>query len=170
MTEGPRPARLAERLKSDRIVALARTDRAGEPIIWPAAAAILAAGLYATMPVRFVSGSAGFVSVVRWVVPIVTLALVVPLVLTAPRGRIVGSLARRHVAIAVIAVITAANAVSILLLVHLIVTGHQVEAHELIRGAIHIWGVNVIVFGLWFWQFDGGGPAARLAHPERPRD
>ena len=54
---------------------------------------------------------------------------------------------------------------------HLIVSGHKVDAHELIRAAIHIWCVNVIVFALWFWQLDGGGPAARADQlPDEPRD
>jgi uncharacterized membrane protein len=24
-----------------------------------------------------------------------------------------------------------------------------------------MWGVNVLLFGLWFWQLDGGGPVSR---------
>ncbi len=171
MAETPQqPAPLPQRSRRERIAALGRSEQLGESTFWPAAAALTAAGLYATMPLRFVSGSAGYVSVVRWVVPIFTVALVIPLVLTSPHHRVAQSLGRRRVAIAVIAVITAANAISILLLVHLIVTGHKVQAHELIRAAIHIWSVNVIVFALWFWQFDAGGPAARLADPEKPRD
>jgi hypothetical protein len=28
-----------------------------------------------------------------------------------------------------------------------------------------IWATNVIVFGLWYWEFDSGGPVARLVKP-----
>jgi uncharacterized membrane protein len=29
-----------------------------------------------------------------------------------------------------------------------------------------MWVVNILLFGLWFWQLDGGGPAARpTCHP-----
>jgi hypothetical protein len=30
-----------------------------------------------------------------------------------------------------------------------------------------IWLINVIVFALWYWEFDRGGPVAR-AHAVRP--
>jgi hypothetical protein len=169
VTERPSPVESPAPTRRDRLAGLGRSEALGESTLWPAAAAITAACLYGTMPVRFVSGSAEFVSIVRWLVPAFTVALVIPLVLTSPHHRIAQSLGRRRVALTVIAVITAANATSIVLLVHLIVTGHKVDAHELIRASIHIWCVNVIVFGLWFWQFDSGGPAARrIAHDTPP--
>jgi uncharacterized membrane protein len=34
-------------------------------------------------------------------------------------------------------------------------------ASVLLRAALHMWGVNVLLFGLWFWQLDGGGPLRR---------
>jgi hypothetical protein len=51
------------------------------------------------------------------------------------------------------------------------VTGHKVNGHDLIRAAIHIWCANVIVFALWFWQLDSGGPMERWNAAEaRPGD
>jgi hypothetical protein len=29
-----------------------------------------------------------------------------------------------------------------------------------------IWATNVIAFGLWYWDLDRGGPAARAHHPQ----
>ncbi len=134
----------------------------GEPRWVPAAAVISAAALYATLPGRFIAASsAGAFSVVRWVVPAVSLVLLAPLALTAPRRRIVHSVARRTAAIALIAFITAANAAAIILLVHLLLTGAKTHARDLLRAGVHMWAMNVIVFGLWFWQLDGGGPAER---------
>jgi hypothetical protein len=101
-------------------------------------------------------------SIERWVVPVLTLALVAPLALSAPTQRLVHSVGRRTAAIALIAIVSAANAVAIILIVHLLVTGANTHGRELLRAAIHIWCMNVIVFGLWFWQLDGGGPVARL--------
>ena len=37
------------------------------------------------------------------------------------------------------------------------------------RSSTYAW-TNVIVFALWYWELDGGGPPARLATPEAPRD
>jgi hypothetical protein len=33
-----------------------------------------------------------------------------------------------------------------------------------------IWLTNVIVFALWYWELDGGGPPKRLRDPSTPRD
>jgi len=60
-----------------------------------------------------------------------------------------------------IAVVSAANSASIILLVHLLVNGAHANAPILLRAAVHMWVANVLLFGLWYWQLDGGGPVAR---------
>lgn len=35
------------------------------------------------------------------------------------------------------------------------------EGQTLLLDALNIWGTNVIVFGLWYWSIDRGGPASR---------
>jgi hypothetical protein len=132
---------------------------------------VTAASLYATLPSRFIGGSGGVFTALRFLVPALALVLMAPLAMTAPRRRIVYSIPRRTAAIGLIAVITAANGTAVVLLVHLLVTGHKVNGHDLIRAAIHIWCANVIVFALWFWQLDSGGPMARWNAAEvRPGD
>jgi hypothetical protein len=137
----------------------------GEPRWLPALAVLTAAALYATLPSRFIAGSsAGAFGIVRWIVPILTLLLLGPLALSAPKrglGHAVERVERRVAAIVLIAIITAANAAAIILIVHLLVTGAKTHARELLRAAIHMWCMNVLVFGLWFWQLDGGGPVKR---------
>jgi hypothetical protein len=148
---------------------LVTAESIGEPRWLPALAVLSAAGLYVTLPSRFVVGpSSGAFSVIKWIVPVLTLALLAPLMLSAPRTRVVHSIGRRAAAIALIAVVTAANAVAIVLLVHLLITGAKAHARELLRAAIHMWCMNVIVFGLWFWQLDGGGPMARASGETAP--
>jgi hypothetical protein len=74
---------------------------------------------------------------------------------------------RRALALTVIAILTVANAAAIVLLVHLLVNGAQAQASLLLRAGIHMWCLNVLVFGLWYWELDNGGPVARLhAGPE----
>jgi uncharacterized membrane protein len=143
------------------------SEEIGESRLLPAAAVVTAASLYATLPDKFIAGSGSFFVFARWGVAGAALVLLAPLLLTAPNRRLPGSVSRRTLAIALIAVISVANAISIVLLVHLIVTGRHTDAHELVRAAIHIWCVTVLVFALWFWQLDSGGPAARRAelHP-----
>jgi uncharacterized membrane protein len=148
----------------------------GESPLWPTLAVLTAAGLYATLPGRFIVGSgAGAFGALRWIVPALTVVLIVPLALTVPRNqRFLRAaeaqaerlkLSRRFASTAVIALITAANGVSIILLVHLLVNGAHTQANLLLKAGIHLWITNVLVFGLWFWQLDGGGPLARRLRP-----
>src|SRR5882672_12091698 len=60
----------------------------GESPLWPTLAVLTAAGLYATLPGRFIVGSgAGAFGALRWIVPALTVILIVPLALTVPRNR-----------------------------------------------------------------------------------
>ena len=72
--------------------------------------------------------------------------------------------------IAVLALVSAANAAAILLLVHLLISGAHTEARQLLRAGIHMWCLNVLVFALWFWELDNGGPAARRTAGAESRD
>jgi uncharacterized membrane protein len=142
----------------------------GESRLLPALAVFTAAALYATLPEKFVTGSAAYVGVIRWVVPALAIVLVAPLVLTAPRRRVVFSIPRRTAAIGLIAVLSAANAASIVLLVHLILKGGRIDGRQLVLAAIHIWCTTVLLFALWFWQLDSGGPMERRVKRAAPPD
>src|SRR5438128_59457 len=137
----------------------------GESPLWPAVALLAAAGLYADLPSRFIDGTGGSAfQVLRWIVPALTVLVLVSLAAIRPRWRIT----RRHLVIGTIALVSLANAASIILLIHFVLNGSTASgaAEELIRAAIHMWVVNVLLFALWFWQLDGGGP---LARPNCPR-
>ena len=139
----------------------------GESPLWPAAAIVGAAGLYADLPSKFILGShAGTFGVIRWVVPALTLLVLASLAAIRPRG----PLTRRRLAIGTIGIVSAANALSIGLLVHLLINGAQATASTLLRAAVHMWIVNVLLFALWFWQLDGGGPVARPTCAPAARD
>jgi hypothetical protein len=61
------------------------------------------------------------------------------------------------------ALISAANAVSAALLINSILhpSRHSPSAAALLSTGASIYLTNIIAFGLWFWEFDRGGPAAR---------
>jgi hypothetical protein len=146
----------------ERVSAVLEDQKFGEPRWLPALAVLTAAGLYVTMPSRFIGGSSTYLTVVRIGIPILAVALMAPLALTAPSTRLVYSVKRRTAAIAILAVISAANAVSIIILVHIILVGTtHIDGRQLVRAAIHIWCVSVLIFALWYWQLDRGGPMAR---------
>lgn len=56
-------------------------------------------------------------------------------------------------------VLTLGLASDIVLLI-IIVAGNK-NATILLRSALLLWCSNVLVFGLWYWQIDGGGPVKR---------
>ena len=162
-------------------VPLASREELGESPLWPTLAVLSAAGLYADLPSRFISGqgSAGLFSAARWVVPALAILLLAPLALSVPDRRLLASarargsalrVSRRVASLGVIAVISAANAASIVLLVHLLVAGSHAQARLLLRAGVHMWCMNVLLFALWYWQLDGGGPLERRLERRREPD
>jgi hypothetical protein len=159
---------------------LLSTEELGESPLLPTLAILTSAGLYATMPTRFVAGpSSGAFSIARLIVPALTVVLLVVLTASVPHGRIVRALGleahrvrvgRRFAVLAVTAIVSAANAASILLLVHLLVNGAHAQAGQLLRAGVHMWCLNVLVFALWFWELDNGGPVARPTADPSGRD
>jgi hypothetical protein len=104
-----------------------------------------------------------------WLLPSLEGALLIALAATTPRGRADEYLPRRRrVALAMIAFVNLANAISLYLLAHELL--HQHIQHEtgraLILSGIAIWLTNVLIFALWYWQLDRGGPANRARHPD----
>jgi hypothetical protein len=129
---------------------------------WPVALAIIVvAGLHVALPASYRVQPA-------WLVPAVLIALLVVLVIGDP-GRIDRQKAwLRIVTSAVIALITLANLLAAVRLVVDILTNNKLFANHpgglLAAGAV-IWATNVIAFGLWYWDLDRGGAAARAHHP-----
>jgi uncharacterized membrane protein len=136
------------------------------------------------MPSRFIAGpGGGAFGVVRWVVPALTVFVLATFVAIRPHGKLVQAfgwgeralhLTRRRLALVSIGFVSLANSASIILLVHLLVNGElthkSTAAAELLRAAVHMWVVNVLLFGLWYWQLDSGGPLNRPTCAPHERD
>jgi uncharacterized membrane protein len=132
---------------------------------WPAAlAVVIALGLYLALPDRLILGPV-------WVVPALELAILIPLMIFSPK-RLKGEPAwRRGLAITLIAIVTIANIVSLGLLVRaLVIVPAKFTGLQLILSATGIWLTNVIVFALWYWELDRGGPGSRLHADHREPD
>ena len=131
---------------------------------WPAALAILAAlGLYLVLPTQLALGP-------RWLIPVLEATLLVLLNLVRSYRRRGEETDVRFLVVAVIALLNLANIVSVALLVHDVLYGGITRGRPLLFGGISVWLTNVIVFGLWFWQLDRGGPLARLRGDRRYPD
>jgi hypothetical protein len=104
-----------------------------------------------------------------WVLPAVQGALLVALVVASPRRINRESTALRMLSLALATLLSLANAWAaaelVNQLVHAKATGNAQSVLDspaplLLTGGA-IWLTNVIVFALWYWEFDQGGPAAR---------
>jgi uncharacterized membrane protein len=109
-----------------------------------------------------------------WLIPALEGALLVGLAVANPVRIERRSKPIRAASLALIMLITAANAVSAGLLVKEIVTS-QVGSGSgapiaLLASGAAIWGTNVIAFALWYWEFDRGGPVHRLQGVSRHPD
>jgi hypothetical protein len=120
---------------------------------WPVlVAAIAVGGLYLALPDSLAVGP-------RWLQLAIVCALLVPTVITHRRGnyalnQILGQLIE--------AVMTVFMIWSLVLLVRAL-PAHKEPPVMLLRSAAALWVTNVLVFALWYWRLDAGGPHARTA-------
>jgi hypothetical protein len=132
---------------------------------WPMALAVLAAGgLRAALPPQLRNGDA------RWVFVAILVALLAVLIIGDP-GRIDrDSTWLRVMTGTLIGLISAVNAVAAVRLVAGIIDGvaFSNNANILLASGGAIWLSNIITFGLWYWDLDRGGAAARARGSGRP--
>jgi len=97
-----------------------------------------------------------------WALPALQGAMLVALVLANPHRIDRESRALRRLSLTLAALITFANLWTIERLAVGLVDGRQHwDAGQLLITGGAIWVTNVIVFALWYWEFDRGGPVAR---------
>jgi uncharacterized membrane protein len=96
-----------------------------------------------------------------WLLPAVEGLLLIGLIVASPHPNVRHSPLRRQVAIGLIAVVSTVNLVSLVLLIHYLLQGGKETGRELIFAGIVLWVTNVLLFGIWFYEFDRGGPVAR---------
>ena len=125
-----------------------RRDREGP---WPALVGVLAvAAFLVALPPNWLPGPA-------WVIPAIVGGLVITSATTHGLQRL--TLTRKINYLALI-LITAALLFALCALVATLPT-HKEPAVELLRSAGALWMSNVLVFALWYWKLDAGGPYAR---------
>jgi uncharacterized membrane protein len=130
---------------------------------WPASLAlVVCATLYVLLPDRLVVGP-------RWLLPVLVVLPLIPLSITWHR-RPENPTPIRYLAIALVALTTLANVMSVILLIERLFYSAVVPGRGLLYSAASIWATNVIVFGLWFWELDRGGPHIRVGRDARPPD
>ncbi|MHB8153086.1 MAG: hypothetical protein ACYDG3_08495 [Bacillati bacterium] len=112
--------------------------------------------LYVTLPSKLTLGPV-------WAFPLVVLVLLVPLSIFAPYRRVESPL-QHGTSIVLIAIVNLFNVASVIELIFDLVfrggKGALSGQHLLLAGG-QIWLTNILVFSLWYWELDGGGPQVR---------
>lgn len=109
----------------------------------------------------------------RRIAPVVELVLLIPLEALTIRAERIARRAQdrkawesvsayrtvnRVLGMALVIVVSLANARSLLLLVEALLAGRVQNGRTLLLDALNVWATNVVVFSLWYWTLDRGGP------------
>ncbi len=123
---------------------------------WPAVLAVLAASaLQMALPGWLPLGP-------HWLLPALEAGLLCALVTSSPGRLERRSAALRAGGLALAGLLSLANATSAALLVNELAHGSAAEsAAALLLAGGSIWAANVLIFALWYWELDRGGPADR---------
>jgi uncharacterized membrane protein len=116
----------------------------------------------------------------NWLAPSLEVAVLVPLSVTTGLSQRAArqaasdedwqDVARRRAVIRVLAltltsIVSIANGIALLELVRALLAGKSQSGATLLLDALNLWGTNVIVFALWYWALDRGGPS--MGPPEK---
>jgi hypothetical protein len=118
---------------------------------WPAFLAMLsAAGVFWALPEPLSLGPG-------WLLLAVILVLMIPIVITNRRGYFKITRTLTFVALGMITISLIAS------LIFLIqgIPSHREMPRTLLRSALALWITNILVFALWYWKLDAGGPLGR---------
>ncbi len=131
-----------------------------EDAFWPAQLVLVVAiALYFALPAKLRVGPI-------WIIPLAEALLLVGLIFATPGKVTHEHRGRRMLALALTGVVTLANIASLILLAHHLLEAHGPSGRALLGGGLIVWSTNLIIFGLWYWELDRGGPVARRLHPE----
>ena len=123
---------------------------------WQALLAIAAVGgVYLALPRELIVGP-------PWLLPTIIIVSLAPTIISHRMGR--HSL-NHALGIVNNSIITIALIGSVSLLVATLAS-HKQPALQLLRSGAELWFTNVLVFALWYWRLDGGGPNVRDQHPQ----
>jgi uncharacterized membrane protein len=106
----------------------------------------------------------------NWLLPAVEGALLLGLAAVSPHPAIRHHPRRRQTALGLIALVSAVNTFSLVLLCKHLIDGGSTSGRNLIASGAVLWLTNVLLFGLWYWELDRGGPADREGHVDAVPD
>jgi uncharacterized membrane protein len=99
----------------------------------------------------------------RWLFPALEAVMLVVLYASSPQRLAQEHAVRRRLAMGVTALVSIANGISLGLLASHLLHRNVSSGKELIVSGVLIWLTNVLLFALWYWETDRGGPGKRAA-------
>jgi uncharacterized membrane protein len=138
-------------------------NRQHEPIWHVQVAMLVAIILQLLLPDRYVFGS-------RYALITIEALLLLAMSFTTPKERIFRSLSRRINVFLLIILTSVANGYSLVEVTHRLLQSGVANGRELILTGVNIYLTNIIIFGLWYWEMDGGGPGQRLLAAKHEQD
>ncbi len=131
---------------------------------WPAQLTVLTAiGIQLLLPGPLTAGPS-------WLVPSLEGVLLAGLVVITPNVLEDEHPRRRRIALGLTAFVSAANIFSLGALTHYLLHHDVSNGRSLIIAGVLIWLTNLLIFGLWFWEIDRGGPGRRASGRDGPPD
>jgi hypothetical protein len=141
------------------------TSNDAEEVVVPSVTALIAilltGLLYLVLPPNVIIGP-------NWLLLVVEGVFVVPLVIDVMTAWDLSHTARRILVLVPLGVSTLALVVGVALFILTLPTDKH--ATNLLRSAALLWSFNILVFALWYWEVDGGGPWKRLLSGHRAAD
>ena len=122
---------------------------------WPAFIAVISVGgLYTALPETLTFGP-------RWLIPSIMIALLIPTIISHRAGK-----HRLNVILGfgVSGILTLGLILSLTLLIKAL-PEHRESPESLLLSAASLWVTNILVFALWYWRLDAGGPHQRDSRP-----
>lgn len=134
-----------------------------DPLWAPQLVVLAAIALQLVLPDRLTIGP-------YWLFPAVEGLLLVGLTVVSPHPRMRHTPLRRQIAMGLIGLVSAVNVYALVELTHYLLQGGKVGGRPLIFSGVALWLTNVLLFGLWYWELDRGGPVERAMKTPRLPD
>jgi uncharacterized membrane protein len=147
-----------KKVQQDRATHVMRNADSDDPeeVVVPSVAALVAmlltGLLYLALPPNVVIGP-------NWLLLVVEGMFVVPLFIDSLSVWNLSHTARRLLVLVPLGISTLALVVGVVLFILTLPTDKH--ATNLLRSAALLWSFNILVFALWYWEIDGGGPWKR---------
>lgn len=125
--------------------------------------ALILGGLFAALPEHITLGF-GWIPLI--LIVIIVLAISFPYLIRHPFS----PSTTRILSLIILGVVTLALVGAVSLMIYTLPNRNQSQAGTLLRTAGLLWCANILVFALWYWEIDGGGPLQRHLNKHQAAD